>query len=107
MAGPQQLRQCELDLSGRRLGQIRVERILGQGGMGEVYEGFDEKLARRVALKALHRDRQLDDTARARLIREARTLSQLEHPNICRIHDYIEGDDADVLVLELIEGRTL
>ena len=96
-----------MDLSGRRLGHIRVERILGQGGMGDVYEGFDEKLARRVALKTLHRDRRLDDEARARLIREARTLSQLEHPNICRIHDYIEGDDADVLVLELIEGRTL
>src|SRR4051794_3120899 len=96
-----------MDLSGRRLGHIRVERILGQGGMGDVYEGFDEKLARRVALKALHRDQRLDDEARARLIREARTLSQLDHPNICRIHDYIEGADADVLVLELIEGRTL
>jgi serine/threonine-protein kinase len=96
-----------MDLSGRRLGHIRVERILGQGGMGDVYEGFDEKLMRRVALKALHRDQRLDDEARGRLIREARTLSQLDHPNICRIHDYIEGSDADVLVLELIEGRTL
>ncbi|MBV9497116.1 MAG: serine/threonine protein kinase, partial [Acidobacteria bacterium] len=96
-----------MDLSGRRLGHIRVERILGQGGMGDVYEGFDEKLMRRVALKALHRDQRLDDEARARLIREARTLSQLDHPNICRIHDYIEGHDADVLVLELIEGQTL
>ncbi|HKO58343.1 MAG TPA: serine/threonine-protein kinase, partial [Thermoanaerobaculia bacterium] len=96
-----------MDLSGRRLGHIRVERILGQGGMGDVYEGFDEKLMRRVALKALHRDQRLDDEARIRLIREARTLSQLDHPNICRIHDYIEGSDADVLVLELIEGRTL
>ena len=96
-----------MDLSGRRLGHIRVERILGQGGMGDVYEGFDEKLMRRVALKALHRDQRLDDEARTRLIREARTLSQLDHPNICRIHDYIEGPDADVLVLELIEGRTL
>src|ERR1051325_9714322 len=96
-----------MDLSGRRLGHIRVERILGQGGMGDVYEGFDEKLMRRVALKALHRDQRLDAEARTRLIREARTLSQLDHPNICRIHDYIEGPDADVLVLELIEGRTL
>src|ERR1051325_6231939 len=96
-----------MDLSGKRLGHIRVERVLGGGGMGDVYEGFDEKLARRVALKALHRGQHLDDEARTRLIREARTLSQLDHPNICRIYDYIEGPDGDVLVLELIEGRTL
>ncbi|HKO56559.1 MAG TPA: serine/threonine-protein kinase, partial [Thermoanaerobaculia bacterium] len=96
-----------MDLSGKRLGHIRVERVLGGGGMGDVYEGFDEKLTRRVALKALHREQRLDDEARTRLIREARTLSQLDHPNICRIHDYIEGPDGDVLVLELIEGRTL
>ncbi|MBV9497335.1 MAG: serine/threonine protein kinase, partial [Acidobacteria bacterium] len=96
-----------MDLSGKRLGHIRVERVLGVGGMGDVYRGFDEKLMRPVALKALHRDQQLDDEARARLIREARTLSQLEHPNICRIHDYMEGPEGDVLVLELIDGRTL
>ncbi|HKO58407.1 MAG TPA: serine/threonine-protein kinase, partial [Thermoanaerobaculia bacterium] len=96
-----------MDLSGKRLGHIRVERVLGAGGMGDVYMGFDEKLMRPVALKALHRDQQLDDEARARFIREARTLSQLEHPNICRIHDYMEGPEGDVLVLELIEGHTL
>ncbi|HEV7923640.1 MAG TPA: protein kinase [Thermoanaerobaculia bacterium] len=96
-----------MDLSGKRLGHIRVERLLGGGGMGDVYEGFDEKLTRRVALKALHRGERLDEEARTRLIREARTLSQLDHPNICRIYDYIEGPDGDVLVLELIEGHTL
>ncbi|HEV7921580.1 MAG TPA: protein kinase [Thermoanaerobaculia bacterium] len=96
-----------MDLSGKRLGHIRVERVLGAGGMGDVYMGFDEKLMRPVALKALHRGEQLDGEARARLIREARALSQLEHPNICRIHDYMEGPEGDVLVLELIEGRTL
>ena len=96
-----------MNLNGRRYGHIRVEGILGQGGMGNVYEGFDETLARRVALKVLHPDARLDGESRMRVIREARTLSRLDHPNICRIYDFIEDGDSDVLVLELIEGRTL
>ena len=96
-----------MNLAGRSFRHIRVDRILGQGGMGDVYEGFDERLARRVALKVLNTGGLLDDDARARLIREARTLSKLDHPNICRIYDFIEDGDSDVLVLELIDGRTL
>src|SRR5436305_1777580 len=96
-----------MQLNGRRYGHIRVEGILGQGAMGHVYEGFDETLARRVALKVLQPESRLDGEARTRLIREARALSQLDHPNICRIYDFIEAGDADVLVLELIDGRTL
>jgi len=96
-----------MQVPGRRYGHIRVEGILGQGGMGDVYLGYDEALARRVALKVMHPDARLDGEAHARLIREARTLSQLDHPNICRIYDFIEDGDADVLVLELIDGRTL
>ena len=96
-----------MHLGGRRIGHIRVEHFLGQGGMGDVYEGFDEKLRRRVALKVLHRHPG-DRDARARLIREAHALSQLEHQNICRIYDLIDDEpDVDVLVLELIDGRTL
>jgi len=75
--------------------------------MGDVYAGFDETLARRVALKVLHRDASFDAESRARLVREARTLSKLDHPNICRIYDFIENGDSDVLVLELIDGQTL
>ncbi|HYU23906.1 MAG TPA: serine/threonine-protein kinase, partial [Thermoanaerobaculia bacterium] len=96
-----------MNTNGLRYGHIRVEGILGQGGMGDVYEGFDERLTRRVALKVLHPDARPDGEARTRLIREARTLSQLDHPNICRIHDFIEEGQSDVLVLELIDGRTL
>jgi serine/threonine-protein kinase len=75
--------------------------------MGEVYLGFNEVLKKKVALKALRAGHRLNQAARARFLREARILSQVEHPNICRIHDYIEGDEADFLVLELIEGRSL
>jgi len=49
----------------------------------------------------------VDLEARARFLAEARILSRLEYPNICRVHDYLEGEDADYLVLERIRGRTL
>ena len=91
---------------GTRVGHFRLIGFLGEGGMGAVYVGFDEKLQRKVALKAVHAGR-LDSQSRARFLREARTLSQLHHPNICAIHDYLEGQERDFLVLELIEGRSL
>lgn len=75
--------------------------------MGEVYVAFDTTLQRKVALKAVRQDRRLDDESRARLLREARILSQLDHPNICRVYDYVSDGDTDYLVLELIDGRSL
>jgi serine/threonine-protein kinase len=75
--------------------------------MGEVYAGLDEVLARRVALKAIRGEHRLQASARARFLREARILSQLDHPNICRIYEYIGHGDAEFLVLELIDGVTL
>src|SRR5262245_3058313 len=94
------------ELLGQRIGRIRVVDFLGRGGMGSVYVGFDETLERKVALKAVQEGR-LDAEARARFLREARVLSQLNHPNICQIYDYLVGEDRDFLVLELIEGRSL
>jgi tRNA A-37 threonylcarbamoyl transferase component Bud32/tetratricopeptide (TPR) repeat protein len=96
-----------MELVGQRFGHIRVTAAVGEGGMGEVYAGYDETLQRKVALKVLHADSRLDDEARERLLREARALSRLDHPNICRIHDYIDSGDSDLLVLEFIDGRTL
>src|SRR6185436_7353510 len=96
-----------MELIGKRFRHIRVTEIAGEGGMGAVYAGHDETLDRRVALKALRADQRLDADARQRLLREARALSKLEHPNICRIHDYLEEDGFDLLVLEYIDGRTL
>jgi serine/threonine protein kinase/tetratricopeptide (TPR) repeat protein len=90
-----------------RVSHYQVLNRLGAGGMGEVYAGLDETLKRRVALKVVHQNRRLDASARARFRREAQILSQLDHPHICRVYDYIEGDDNDWLVLELIEGRSL
>ena len=75
--------------------------------MGDVYLAVDERLGRTVALKAIRAERRLDEAARARFLREARALSALDHPNICRIHEYIETPEGDFLVLERIEGITL
>ena len=82
----------ETELLGTKIGHIRIVDFIAKGGMGSVYVGFDEKLERRVALKAIQEER-LDDEARRRFQREARILSQLQHPSICQIYDYIEGDD--------------
>ena len=92
---------------GMRIGRIRVEALLGSGGMGEVYRGWDEKLERAVALKVVHADKRLNAEMRARFLREARVLSRLDHPNICRLYDVLEREDGDYLVLELVEGTTL
>ena len=92
---------------GTRIGHFQITDVLGKGGMGEVYVAFDETLERKVALKAIRAEHRLDASSKARFLREARILSSLEHPNICRIYDYIEKDDSDFLVLELIDGRNL
>ena len=96
-----------MTLIGKTIGNIRVTDLVGEGGMGEVYVGVDQRLKRKVALKAIRGERRFDERIKARLIREAEILSKLEHPNICRIYDLLTTEDADVLVLELIKGKTL
>jgi serine/threonine-protein kinase len=96
-----------MNLVGRTVGNIRLESLLGRGGMGEVYRGFDEKLQRAVAVKTIRAENRLSGTARSRFLREARILSRLAHPSICQVYDLIESDDADFLVLEFVEGQTL
>jgi serine/threonine protein kinase/Tfp pilus assembly protein PilF len=94
-------------LLGQSVGHIRIVDLLGEGGMGAVFVGFDQKLERRVALKAIRSEFRLNPDSKARFLREARFLSQLDHPRICTIHDYVEGDDNDFLVMELVEGQNL
>jgi len=92
---------------GQRVGHVRIERRLGRGGMGEVFLGYDEVLERPVAVKVLAPHARLSEASRARFLREARLLSKLDHPGICRIHDLVEAGDAECLILEYIEGDTL
>ena len=96
-----------MNIVGKAIGHIRILGRLGEGGMGEVYVGFDDKLERKVAVKAIGARFQLDPQAKSRFLQEARVLSQLEHPQICQIYDYIEGEDSDYLVLEFIAGKNL
>lgn len=97
----------DTSLVGTTIHTIRLIELVGSGGMGEVYLGFDERLQRKVAVKALRGDRRMDERARSRVLKEARVLSLLEHPNICRLYELIEGDDGDFLVMELVPGRSL
>jgi len=101
------MRKETASILGESVGHIRVINLIGEGGMGAVYAGFDDKLERHVALKAIHSDFRLNPQSKARFLREARILSQLDHPSICTIHDYVEGDTNDFLVMELIDGRNL
>ena len=96
-----------MTLLGKTVGRFRVLSLLGRGGMGEVYVAYDETLDRRVALKSIVAGRRLQPSAQARFRREARLLSRLDHPNICRIYDYVEMETHDFLVLELVSGRRL
>ena len=92
---------------GDTIRNIRLVERIGEGGMGEVFVGVQDKLGRQVAVKALRIERQMDSSAKARFLREARILSALEHPNICRLYDLIEEDGCDYIVLELVRGKTL
>jgi serine/threonine-protein kinase len=69
-------------LLGQSVGHIRVVDLIGEGGMGAVFVGFDETLERRVALKAIRSEFRLNPQSKARFLREARILSQLDHPHI-------------------------
>ena len=92
---------------GTTIRDIRIIEPLGEGGMGETWLGVQESIGREVAVKVIRADRRLDAAAKTRFLREARILGQLEHPNICRIYDFVETDEADLIVLELIRGRGL
>ena len=92
---------------GTRLGPYEILSPLGAGGMGEVYRAKDTRLGRDVAVKVLPTHLSAQPEIRARFEREAKTVSSLNHPNICALFDVGKEGDIDYLVLELIEGDTL
>jgi serine/threonine protein kinase/Tol biopolymer transport system component len=93
--------------TGSQLGPYEIESPIGAGGMGEVYKARDTRLDRTVAIKVLPSEVSRDEALRQRLEREAKTISSLNHPNICTLHDIGRQDDTDYLVMEYIEGETL
>jgi serine/threonine-protein kinase len=92
---------------GSRLGHYDVTALIGEGGMGQVYQATDTKLNRQVALKILPEAFASDPDRLARFQREAQVLASLNHPGIAAIYGLEESDDTRALVLELVEGPTL
>jgi serine/threonine protein kinase len=93
-------------LVGTVLGRFRVTRLIGTGGMGEVYAAVDSSLDREVALKVL--GKALDvEPHRRRFLREARLAARLSHPNIASIYEVGDTDGRRYIVMELLEGQTL
>ena len=92
---------------GTRLGPYEILAPLGAGGMGEVYRARDTRLGRNVAVKILPKELSADAARKQRFEREAKTISALNHPNICVLHDVGSQDGLDYLVMECVEGETL
>jgi serine/threonine protein kinase len=97
------------DLTGRTLdGRYRVTKLLGQGGMGYVYEAVHVALGRKVAIKTLHPRLAYEERFRERFIREAKSASSIQHPNVVQIMDFGDTPDGSVyFVMEHLEGRDL
>ena len=93
--------------AGTKLGPYEIVAPLGAGGMGEVYRARDTRLGRDVAIKVLPQHLSDNADVRARFEREAKTISSLNHPNICTLFDIGREGTADYLVMELVEGDTL
>jgi len=94
-------------VSGQKLGPYEVSGVLGAGGMGEVYRARDTRLGRDVAIKVLPKEMSADPVRKQRFEREAKTISGLNHPNICVLYDVGSQDGVDYLVMECVDGDTL
>lgn len=97
--------------SGTRLGPYEILGLIGEGGMGQVYRAADTRLDRAVAIKVMPATLAGDPIRRERFEREARSVSRLEHPNICPLYDVGElpsdGGGGLFLVMQFLEGETL
>src|ERR1700678_384925 len=90
-----------------QIGDYLVRRLIGEGGMGKVYEAEERLSKRRVALKVLHQELSRSEQGRRLFLNEMTILAHLEHPNIVRSLASTEVDGDLVMVLEYLDGRTL
>jgi len=93
--------------AGSRLGPYEIVAPIGAGGMGEVYKARDTRLDRSVAVKILPSGFADNAQLKIRFEREAKTISQLTHPNICTLYDVGNEGGVEYLVMELLDGETL
>src|SRR5689334_2780015 len=88
------------------IGRFRIDAVLGAGGMGEVYKGFDQTLQRTVAIKTVRGDINNPDYL-TRLYREAQACARLQHPNIVTVHEAGEVDGVVYIAMEFLKGEDL
>src|SRR5438309_3712498 len=94
-------------LTGTVADRFVILKLLGAGGMGQVYQAQDTKLKRIVAIKRMAPRLQQDERDRRRFLREAQQASALNHPNVAGIYDVIEDQDEILLVMEYVQGTPL
>ena len=87
--------------------RYEIERKLGQGGVGAVYEGYDHQLQRKVAIKRLLAEKGNEESLHEDLMRECHSLSALNSPNIVSLFDIGQDEDGSFVVMELLKGQTL
>src|SRR5215471_3687430 len=92
---------------GKTLGPYEIRSLVGAGGMGEVYLARDTRLQRTVAIKILPAHLSSNPDLHARFVQEAKSISSLQHPNICVVHDIGSQDGLDYMVMEYVSGKTL
>ncbi|MCA1628186.1 MAG: serine/threonine protein kinase, partial [Acidobacteria bacterium] len=89
------------------ISHYKIKKLLGKGGMGEVYLAEDTKLDRRVALKILPREFSQNAVRMRRFVREAKSASGLNHPNIAHIYEIGEAENVNFIAMEFVEGISL
>jgi len=93
---------------GSKIGPYRVIRLLGEGGMGAVYEAINDDIERRIAIKVLHADYARQSDVVARFFNEARAVNRIDHPSLVQIHEYGHLPDGTAyIVMEFLKGETL
>ena len=105
-AGKTTARERNALAPGVQLGKYTLERMLGAGGMGVVWCAHDPDLERSVAIKLLHAPNALPEQ-RARLLREARAMARLKHPNVLTVYEVDSDGDRDFIAMELVDGSSL
>ncbi|MBL8145781.1 MAG: protein kinase [Anaerolineae bacterium] len=95
------------DMVGKTIQHYRVDRLLGEGGMGAVYQATDINLQRQVAIKVMHSNLSKQEQFQKRFLQEARAAASLDHPGIVRVLAFDQVDGDLILVMELVSGGSL